>query len=128
MIPESVKEIISLLVNKSEAGQVNWVDAETAGVPSLGFEFEDDYYVVLPDSTMNVYRQSSAYDIFFQILDSGGRPIVEIASSDDPNAHALLERLIQSAKHKTLNIDSKLAGIKKALSGDSAIGRTKDKS
>ena len=124
MIPEDVQQILFALLNKSEAREVNWVEVESVG---MNPESDDDYVVVLPDSSINIYRDMDDDVVNVKILNSEGDIVLHVVP-EQIEEHRLVGRLFNSAKRKALNLDSVLDNLKKALSADGVVGGTKSKS
>lgn len=120
MIPE-VKDIIVSLLKKTEAGQVKWVDARNVGMKNV---MEEDYVVLLPNSSINVFRGTEG--VRLNILNSEGNVVMYVeAMNESLNDVKLLEDLLLSAKRKALGLDETLTEIKEILSKEGVIGDAK---
>src|SRR6266571_8693251 len=118
MIPPDVKKILDDLLQRTKAGEVNWVESNTAGIEALA---EDDYVVILPDSSINIWKVKGDPTIHVHILDSHGNIVLDV-TGEYIEEFELLDNLLQAAGRKALNIDETLEVIKRNLSKPGVLG------
>ncbi|MCI0489529.1 MAG: hypothetical protein L0229_23310 [Blastocatellia bacterium] len=123
MIPKQVRKILQLLLIKSKTGKVNWLSAADLGVESRS---EEDYSVITPDATVNLWKNKNDSRIYGRILNSKGISIFSFDSSDDENDSKLLNSLFDEARTSALKTDETLEGLldflEKNLKAESVIG------
>lgn len=125
MFEPEVREILNELLTKSEAGQVKWLESEAAGMTETA---PDDYVVLMPSSSINVFRILPD-DVRANFLDSAGDVSLSLIPTTNEDRN-LLEHVIASAK-KTVEapklrlIHQTLDDIKNALRQEGVIGETK---
>lgn len=124
MITHDVRQILNTLLKKSEAGQVKWLDARSAGMNNV---MPEDFVVLMPNSSINIFRLPQD-KVRLNILDSEGNVAMHATSEDSQQDKELLESILQSARRKAHNVDETLEDIKKMLSIDGVIGETKPRS
>ncbi len=120
MIPDDIREIVSALLERSKKREVNWVEAN-----QLGLGEGDDYFLSLPNSSINIWRAEPPDDPPFiagNILNSQGKVAVYFDSKGNREDAVLLEELLAWAKRSALQADETIDDIKRALASKNPIG------
>jgi len=122
-----VRQILTMLLEKSRAGNVEWLDANKSGV--LPSEYKEDYVVVLPESTINLYRPDERRpQIALNILNSDGDVVVSLFEADlDSADSSKLRELFDAAKFKVLKVGSTLDSILQQLQSPGKTGKVVEK-
>ena len=116
IIDGDLRTLLMRLLDKSRKGEVEWLDAAKAGV--LSVTAGEDYVVVFPDSTINVYKTQGPDEgeIQLNILNSEGTVALSLSESVvDRNDRPILRELFEQAKFKVLNVQGTLESILGAL-------------
>jgi len=121
MFEPDVREILVRLLTRSQAGEVKWLESEAAGMNETA---QDDYVVLMPNSSINVFR---AYRNIPRVnfIDSAGNVRLSLTADTDEDKN-LFEQLIASAQ-ENVNAPKALQtldDIKKALKQEGVIGET----
>jgi hypothetical protein len=120
MFEPDVREILVRLLTRSQAGEVKWLESEAAGMNETA---EEDYVVLMPNSSINIFRVSSKMRVNF--IDSAGNVRLSLTADTDEDK-TLFEQLIASAQ-ESVNAPKALQtldDIKKALKQEGVIGET----
>lgn len=121
MFEPDVREILVRLLTRSQAGEVKWLESEAAGMNETA---PDDYVVLMPNSSINVFRDHrNAPRINF--IDSAGNVRLSLTADTDEDK-ALVEQLIASAQETVdaPKVLQTLDDIKNALKQEGVIGET----
>jgi len=123
MFEPEVREILSELLVKSEAGEVKWLMSASAGLEAAQ---GDDYVVLMPNSSINVFVLNGIPHVNF--IDSAGDALLSLEPDSDEEANLIMQ-IIASAR-KTIEaprvrkMHRTLADIKKALRQEGMVGET----
>jgi hypothetical protein len=143
MIPEEVRDVLTALLKRSQEGQVNWLPADEVMPPSR--DAEEDYVVVTPHSSVNIWLPKGSREINGEILNSRGLSVASFCSeSEDLSSwgaadkdeeqdrqlrarvqeedRELLSQLLASARRKALNVEGTLHELKREVLESSIVG------
>ena len=118
MFEPEVREVLQELLVRSEAGEVKWLDSASAGMSNTTAE---DYLVLLPNTSINIFRVSSG-TVRLNFIDSAGDVSLGLDSTDEDGD--LLKKIFTSASRiVTAEKTSKtLDDVRKALSQKGPVG------
>ena len=115
MIPEDVKDVCQMLLERSKRKEVNW----TFGSPR-GPE-DEDYLVNLPNSSFNIWQAEDC--IRCSILNSGGQIVLQFSDEGNLADAELLGELLQWAKRIVFNVDEAVQDLRCALKAPQPVGK-----
>jgi len=118
MVSRDVHDIVIALLERTRADQVNWQAAEG----TFPTQLDDDFYVILPNSTINVFRMPKGPAVA-AIQNSRGEVIAQVDSATDKEMTPVLDELLGLASRKVHNIDGTLGEIKDALASPNRVGK-----
>ena len=119
MTEDSIKKILSALLEKTKKGQVNWFSSTSFGMDSSG---PDDFAFSMPDYTVNIYEVQD--DFYFAIFDSEGNQTYH-KKLDTREEVDLMVDLLKLAAYKAGNVDNLLRDILETLETDKTLGTSK---
>jgi hypothetical protein len=139
MIPEEARDVLTALLTRSQQGQVNWLLADEVMPPSR--DADEDYIVVTPHSSVNIWRSRGSREINGEILNKRGLSVASFCSESSWSASAtedeeeyqqlraraeedreLLSQLLASARRKALNVEGTLDQLKREVLESSIVG------
>jgi hypothetical protein len=121
MFEPDVRKILIRLLMRSKAGEVKWLASEAAGMTET---VHDDYVVLMPNSSINVFRDFKKTPRV-NFIDSAGDVSLSLTADTDEDKE-LLEEIIASARQivDAPKVSQTLDDIKKALKQEGVIGET----
>src|SRR5437773_2735873 len=125
-IPEESREIVTALLEKARAGEVQWAIGDSEGECVVNFP----EYTVVVSWTPSIQREGllaigampETYD--FQILDSRGYKLVSFGVTEHDQDFHIMAELFNLAKRKALNIPGALQTLKTQLRKPGVVGST----
>ena len=127
MEASEIAGIVKALLDKTRKKEVNWVATNDTELDSSG---DDDFVVILPDATINVYKYKPSVGgqtrIVFTILNERGQEVLSVDHrSTSPELAPLILELFEVAKAKVLNRDQILDRLKVELAQPGVLGKPK---
>lgn len=116
MASKEVLRILHGLLQKAKASKVNWTAGSDMGEPSS----QDDYYVVFPNSSINIYRDSEGKPRA-NVINGRGQIVFQVVPVANEETF-LLNELLQLAQRQYVKTDETIAEIEAALSTKDMIG------
>lgn len=124
MLEPDVREILVRLLTRSQAGEVKWLESDELLMDETA---PDDYVVLMPNSSINVFRDDDNTPRV-NFIDSAGGVSLSLTADTDEDRN-LIEQIIASAK-ETVNapriklLVQTLDDIRRALKQKGVIGET----
>lgn len=118
MFEPEVRDLLEILLMKSEAGEVRWQDAKAGGMTGT---VRQDYLVVLPNISINIFHGTDGLRLNF--IDSAGDVSLGLRPETDEEGE-LLERIFSSADRIVSGEKARktLDDVKKALNQKGPVG------
>ncbi|SRR5712692_9138701 len=125
-IPDESKEVVTALLEKARAGEVQWAIGDREGECVVNFP---EYTVVVswtPSSErQGLLAMGGTPEMYhFQILDNRGYKLVNFAVADHDGDFNIMAELFNLAKRKALNIPGALETLKTQLRKPGVVGST----
>jgi len=119
MIPEDVRPIVQLLLERSRKREVEWAPSAVLG------QRHGDFVVLFPSSSFLLSEDEDESRIDARILNSSGDTALSFWVSYRETSrgdYELLSELLELARRKVLGADESLAEMKEALEAPGRVG------
>jgi hypothetical protein len=123
MIPEAYRVLVLNLHRKSKSGKVLWKHASNT-FPDVSPDSED-FVVVTPNATINIYTRLDPYDNVGYCLDfynSSGAKVIEIYENIGDTDFGVLQEIFEAARKKVFGIDEFIESLNKEILEDNVLG------